>query len=148
MLETASRIWVAERISQGIKNISNRLSIRSKYDLSCQNLAHEARLLGLSCDNGSIDFAAYFSAAPVEPESGSREAWGTHLLTQNAGSITPELMMDVLRHHESGICMHGEFETTASMVSRLSPGSDATHWLTDKPNPCRAAFQRVDDLLI
>lgn len=147
VLETAARIWVAERVSEGVKNISNRLSIRSRYDLSCQNLVHEARLLGLAFTNEPVDFAACFSIAPVEPELGSREVWGARLLAQNAGNITPELMMDVLRHHESGICMHGEFETTASMVSRLSLGSDTTHWLTDEPNPCRASFQRIDDLL-
>ncbi len=146
VLETAARIWVAERVSESVRNISNRLSIRSRYDLSCQNLAHEARLLGLSCTNESVDFAACFSVAPVEPEPGSREMWGARLLAQNDGSITPELMMDVLRHHESGICMHGGSETTASMVSQLSLRSNATHWLTDKPNPCRASFRRIDDL--
>ena len=146
VLETASRVWVAERVSEGVRNISNRLSIRSRYDLSCQNLAHEARRLGHSCDNEPIDFAACFSAAPVEPEPGSREEWGARLLAQNDGSITPELMMEVLRHHESGICMHGGFETTASMVSRLPPGGDPTHWLIDEPNPCRASFRCIDDL--
>ena len=145
VLETASRVWVAERVSEGVRNISNRLSIRSRYDLSCQDLAHEVRRLGHSCDNEPIDFAACFSAAPVEPEPGSREEWGARLLAQNDGSITPELMMEVLRHHESGICMHGGFETTASMVSRLPPGGDPTHWLIDKPNPCRASFRCIDD---
>jgi len=146
VLETAARFWVAERVSEGVRNISNRLSIRCGYDLGRQGLAHEARLLGLPCDDGSVDFAACFSAASVEPDPGSREAWGARLLARNDGGIKPETMMDVLRHHESGICMHGGFETTASMVSRLSPGGDATHWLTDEPNPCRASFQRIDDL--
>ena len=146
VLETAARAWVAERVSEGVRNISNRLSIRGGYDLGCQDLAHEARLLGLPCDDGSVDFAACFSDAPVEPDPGSREAWGARLMARNDGGITPEMMMDVLRHHESGICMHGGFETTASMVSRLSLGSDATYWLTDGPNPCRASFRRVDDL--
>ena len=146
VLETAARVWVAERVPSGVRNISNRLSIRGQYDLGCQDLADEARLLGVPCDDGSVDFAACFSVAPVEPEPGSREAWGARLLAQNNGGITPEMMMDILRHHESGICMHGGFETTASMVSRLSPGGDSTHWLTDEPNPCRASFRRIDDL--
>ena len=146
VLETAARVWVAERVSRGVRNISNRLSIRSGYDLGCQDLAHEARLLGFPSDGGSVDFAACFSAQPVELDPGSREAWGARLLARNDGAITPEIMMDVLRHHESGICMHGGFETTASMVSRLSPSGEATHWLTDGPNPCRASFRRVDDL--
>ena len=156
VLETAARFWVAERVPSGVRNISNRLSIRGGYDLGHQDLAQEARLLGLLHDGGphnggphnggSVDFAACFSAQPVQPDPDSREAWGARLLAQANGGITPEMMMDVLRHHESGICMHGGFETTASMVSRLSPGGDATHWLTGEANPCRASFRRVDDL--
>jgi len=141
VLETAAQFWVAERVSEGVRNISNRLSIRGGYDLGRQDLTREARLLGFPSDDGSVDFSACFSVAPVEPDPGSREAWGARLLARNDGGITPEIMMDVLRHHESGICMHGGFETTASMVSRLSPGGDATHWLTDGPNPCRASFR-------
>ncbi len=146
VLETAQHLWVAERVSEGVRNISNRLSIRGGYDLGHKDLAHEARLQGFPGDGGPVDFAACFSAAPVEPDPGSREAWGARLVARNDGAITPEMMMDILRHHESGICMHGGFETTASMVSRLSPGGDATHWLTDEANPCRASFRRVDDL--
>ena len=146
VLETAARLWVAERVSEGVRNISNRLSIRGEYDLGHQDLAQEARFLGLPSDDGPVDFAACFSVASVEPDPGSREEWGARLLARMEGGITPETMMDVLRHHESGICMHGGFETTASMVSRLSQGGDATHWLTDVANPCRASFRRVDDL--
>ncbi len=146
VLETAARLWVAERVPKGVRNISNRLSIRGGYDLACHNLTQEARLRGFSGDGGAVDFAACFSAAPFTPEPGSREAWGARLLAQNEGAITPESMMDTLSHHESGICMHGGFETTASMVSRLSPGGEATHWLADGANPCRASFRQVDDL--
>ena len=146
VLETAARLRVAERVPRGVRNISNRLSIRGEYDLGCQDLAQGVRLLGLPCDDGAVYFAASFSVSSVEPDPGSREAWGTRLLARNDGGITPETMMDVLRHHESGICMHGGFETTASMVSRLSPGGDGTHWLTDDANPCRASFRRIDDL--
>ncbi len=156
VLETAARFWVAERVTGGVKNISNRLSIRGRYDLGHRDLASEARargFLGAPGDDGNdgndgkVDFAACFSDAPVEPDSDSREAWGARLLAENEGDITPESMMDTLRHHDSGICMHGGFETTASMVSRLSPGGEATHWLTDGANPCRASFRRVDEFM-
>ncbi len=153
VLETAARLWAAERVPGGVRNISNRLSIRGGYDLGCRDLADGARGFpgapgddGDDGDDGKVDFAACFSAAPVDPEPGSREAWGARLLAQNEGAITPESMMEVLRHHDSGICMHGGFETTASMVSRLSPAGEATHWLTGAANPCSATFRRVDDL--
>ena len=54
--------------------------------------------------------------------------------------------MDILRHHESGICMHGEVQTTASMVSRLAGGDGAgvhVHWMTGAPHPCRSPFKPV-----
>ena len=39
-------------------------------------------------------------------------------------------MMEILRDHNGGICMHGGFETTAAMVSELRERNVATHWLT------------------
>ncbi|HER26842.1 MAG TPA: peptidase C69 [Rhodospirillales bacterium] len=146
VLDTAKRLWVAKRLTGTVMNISNRLSIRDDYDLCHHDLINEARKLGHACDGGSVDFTACFSTASVDPEPGSREEWGARLMAQNEGAITPEVMMDILRHHDSGICMHGGFETTASMVSQITPGGTATHWLADGPNPCRAAFQRVEDM--
>jgi secernin len=146
VLDTAGPLWAAEWITGGVRNISNRLSIRGRYDLAHKDLNNQARRLGLGGDTGPLDFALCFSAAPHDPEPGSREAWGARLLAQNDGAITPESMMDLLGHHDSGICMHGGFETTASMVSRLTPGGEATHWLTGRAHPCRANFQVVDDL--
>jgi hypothetical protein len=67
-------------------------------------------------------------------------------------------MMDILRDHESGICMHGGFETTASMVSRIGvsrigvsrigvsrvgAAGEGEHWFTGRPHPCRSPFERV-----
>ena len=144
VLETAGRFWVAERITEGVRNISNRLSIRRRYDLGCRELEAAAEPPGLGPGGGAVDFAATYSTAPLEPEAGSREAWGARLLAANEGRITSETMMEVLRHHDSGICMHGGFETTASMVSRLSPGAAAAHWMTGEAYPCRASFRRVD----
>jgi hypothetical protein len=62
-------------------------------------------------------------------------------------------MMDILRDHESGICMHGGFETTASMVSRIGvsgvgvsrvgAAGEGEHWFTGRPHPCRSPFEKV-----
>lgn len=57
-----------------------------------------------------------------------------------AGSITAEVMMDILRNKESGICMDsGGFRTTASMVSVLpqDPTKPCVHFLTATPDPSR-----------
>ncbi len=144
VLETAGRFWVAERVGEGYRNISNRLSIGSRYDLCSKGLVDHARSQGLLHDGDRVDFSSAFSTAPLEPEPGSRESWGSQLLTQSAGRISPETMKELLRHHDSGICMHGGFETTASMVSRLGPNGEMAHWMTDGPNPCAARFERID----
>jgi hypothetical protein len=52
-------------------------------------------------------------------------------------------MMDILRDHDGGICMHGGFETTASMVSRIGGIGEAEHWLIGRPHPCRSPFRPV-----
>lgn len=136
VVETAGRHWAAERITEGTRNISNGLSIRGGFDLCSEGLSEQAQ-------DGPCDFAATFSAAPVQLDPSSREGWGRRLLADRVGAITPEAMMEILRHHDSGICMHGGFRTTASMVSALYPDGRARHWLTGRPHPCESSFHEM-----
>ena len=144
VLETAGRFWVAERVTEGTRNISNRLSIRSDFDLCSAGLEEYARAQGGLGGNGRPDFAALFSTEALDPEPGSREFWGTQLMAESDGRMSVETMKDILRHHDSGICMHGMFETTASMVSRLAKDGDCLHWFADGANPCKAGFTPID----
>jgi len=132
VLETAGTYWAAERVRTAHRNISNRLSIRENHDRRSAELA------------ATVDFAERFSAAAPDPEPGSRELGAAELLHRHDGSITPETMMAILGDHESGICMHDAFETTASMVSRLHSDGAAEHWMTGASFPCRASFRRVE----
>ncbi len=143
VLETAAGFWAAERITSGARNISNALSIRTRFDLASENLAERAAEKGLYRGTGAFDFAAAFAGAGDEPAPGSREAWGSRLLKNHHGRFTPETMMEILRHHDSGICMHGEVQTTASMVSRLTGRQGDAHWMTGAPHPCRSPFKPV-----
>ncbi|MFW9914458.1 MAG: C69 family dipeptidase [Candidatus Thorarchaeota archaeon] len=144
VLETADKIWVAERIREGIRNISNSLSIGTKYDLSAEGITDYALEKGYYDGTVPLDFAAAFTEGPLARDHPfSRERWGTHLLTQNLGKITPMTMMRVLRDHEGGICMHGGFRTTASMVSHLSTSNLDVHWITGTPFPCRSFFKPI-----
>lgn len=66
--------------------------------------------------------------------------WGPLSLSSFTGGITAEVMMDILRNKESGICMDsGGFRTTASMVSILpqDPTQPCVHFLTATPDPSR-----------
>lgn len=69
---------------------------------------------------------------------------GCEMLQRQQGSITAEVMMDILRNKESGICMDsGGFRTTASMVSVLpqDPTKPCVHFLTATPDPSRSVFK-------
>jgi secernin len=152
VLETAGRHWVAKRHTNGVCNISNNLTIRNDYDWSSKGLKEHARQQGLLKHHGDdattskLDFAKLFSDGPTEPSKDSRQVQGRKLLDQHAdkGTLTPQAMMEILRDHDSGVCMHGGFETTASMVTEwrlpvIGPPS-CRHWMTGKPHPCKSEF--------
>ncbi len=141
VLETAGRHWAAEKVTSGVRNISNGLTIRARFDLGSAGLIDHARRRGLYDGRGAFDFAAAFSASPPDPDPHSRQACGHRLLSGLRGRVTAEAMMGILRNHDSGICMHGPFETTASMVSRITGPGDARHWFTGEPHPCRRPFR-------
>ncbi len=141
VLETAGRHWVAERVTSGMRNISNGLTIRTHFDMSSAGLIDHARRRGLYNGTDDFDFAAAFGAGAADPDPYSRQACGRRLLSEREGRMTPDHMMTILRDHDSGICMHGPFETTASMVSHISGSADARHWFTGAPHPCRTPFR-------
>jgi secernin len=155
ILETAGRQWVAERITEGTRNISNGLTIRTSYDLHSASLHRDAQDRGLWKPSGAtggerLDFAATFADGgaaelhdDVENPDDSRQAQGRCLMQSRStadGLFTTDSMMEILRDHASGICMHGAFETTSSMVSELKADGTAQHWMTGKPYPCKSEF--------
>jgi len=130
VLETAGRYWVAEKITRGIRSISNNLSIRGKGDLRHPELDRYAEL----------DFAQQFSessASAISPLS--REGRVRQLCRLNEGKFSVEIARSILRDHTGGICMHGEFETRGSQVSVLGPGEDK-HWFIEEPFPCQKKY--------
>ncbi len=141
VLETAGQCWAAEKVTSGTRNISNGLSIRTDFDLASANLVEYATRKDYHSGSGAFDFAAAFSLGGVDESPFSRHASGRRLLSEHDGRISPETMMDILRDHDSGICMHGEFATTASMVSQLWRDGRNWHWMTGAPHPCRSPFQ-------
>ena len=96
--------------------------------------------------SSKLDFAKVFSDGPTEPSKDSRQVKGRKMLDQHAdkGTLTVQAMMEILRDHDSGVCMHGGFETTASMVTEWHVTVDGPpscrHWMTGKPHPCKSEF--------
>lgn len=141
VLETAGRWWIAQNIKDGYRNISNGLSIRSDFDIAKEGIIDHAIDQGYCDDPEAFDFAKCFSYGIYQkPSKYSREGWGNYLLQTHNGEITLVTMMDILRDHYGGICMHGGFRTTASQVSHLSE-NNSVHWLTGSPHPCISIFK-------
>ncbi|XP_022365160.1 LOW QUALITY PROTEIN: secernin-2 [Enhydra lutris kenyoni] len=147
VLETAGRLWAAQRIQEGARNISNQLSIGTDISAEHPELRTHALARGWWGGQSAFDFAQVFSLTqqPVRMEAAkARFQAGRELLQQQRGGITAEMMMDILRNKESGICMDsGGFRTTASMVSILprDPTQPCVHFLTATPDPSRSVFK-------
>jgi secernin len=143
VLETAGQWWVAERVKVPTRNISNNLSIRTDFDLAAEGIIDYAIEKGYHDQTGPFDFAPSFEMNWRESSHFSREGYGKSFLSSNYEKITPLTMMDLLRSCESGICMHGGFRSTASMVSHLLGSDQDVHWMTGTPHPCRSFFKPI-----
>lgn len=140
VLETADEWWIAERVTDGVRNISNGLSIRDAGTLRREGVVAHALARGYCATEAEFNFARCFSqgySKKVSPRS--REGRAQVLLDQLRGEVTPVAMMGVLRDHEGGLCMHGGFLSAGSQVSVLAPGH-AVHWFTGTAPPCASAF--------
>jgi secernin len=138
VLETAGRFWAAEKITQGSRSISNRLSIHGKGNLRHAELDH-----GLA-DERARDFAQRFSdggGGAISPLS--REGRVRQLCQLNEGQFTVEIAKSILRDHNGDICMHGEFETRGSQISVLGAGVDE-HRFIEAAFPCQEKYQLRD----
>ena len=143
VLETAGVRWVAERVTNGSRNISNGLTIGSKIDMMSEGLLDYAKGSQLwDGQSGDFHWANAFSSGGMDLSPFSRQACGGKLMARHSksNSLNSAAMMEILRDHNGGICMHGGFETTAAMVSELRERNVATHWLTGRAHPCTSEF--------
>ncbi|XP_042906976.1 secernin-3 [Parasteatoda tepidariorum] len=147
VLETAGKLWAAEQVTSGCRNISNTLSIETKIDLMSKDLKEHAQSNGF-WDPSQGDFN--FAAAYGNPNDSATQRYtkGRELLENLAasGEFSTISMFDVLRDCDSGICrgLDHEFPTAASQVSVL-PNPDtqrsSCHWFTGTPDPAHSVFK-------
>ncbi|KAF6724599.1 Secernin-2 [Oryzias melastigma] len=147
VLETAGRFWVAQKVSEGVKNISNQLTISTDISAEHPELRSVAQAQGWWDGQGDFNFSQTFSPEnpPARMElAKQRYKGGTALIQQHNGSMTAEVMMSILRDKPSGICMDsGGFCTTGSMVSVLPRDTNlpCIHFFTATPDPSRSIFK-------
>ncbi|XP_072861478.1 secernin-2 isoform X2 [Chlorocebus sabaeus] len=85
VLETAGRLWAAQRIQEGARNISNQLSIGTDISVQHPELRSHAQAKGWWDGQGAFDFAQVFSLTqqPVRMEAAkARFRAGQELLQQ------------------------------------------------------------------
>jgi secernin len=143
VLETADNWWIVEKV-KSVRSISNGITIRGKGDIRRNGIITHAIEKGYCKDDNDFDFAYTFSGFSVSatPSPYSRGGKSTILLNKNIGNITPQMMMDFLREHQAGICMHGSFESTGSQVSHLKKDlKNSVHWFTGGSLPCLNVFK-------
>lgn len=143
VLETADDWWVAEKV-ENARSISNNLSIRGKGDLRREGIVRHAIEEGYCQSEEDFDFARSFSqrSLPDEVPLTYRQVKSKELLEGNIGDITVDMMMEFLREHEAGLCMHGQFQTTGSQVSELkSNRKTSIHWFTGSSKPCLSMYK-------
>ncbi|MBN3281664.1 SCRN2 protein, partial [Polyodon spathula] len=147
VLETAGRVWAAQRVAAGVKNISNQLTIGSEISAEHPELRSLAQAEGWWSGEGGFCFSEVY--APVNPPARmeaakQRYCGGKELLSKHDGSVSLGTMLEILRDKASGICMDsGGFRTTGSMASILprDPTLPCVHFFTATPDPSRSVFK-------
>ncbi|MBD3195575.1 MAG: peptidase C69 [Candidatus Lokiarchaeota archaeon] len=143
VLETADKWWISEKVDS-VRAISNSLSIRGKGDMRKDGIIDYAIKNSYCKDETQFDFAINFSesSTPNRVPLTHRAVKSTKLLEDNNGSITVDMMMEFLREHEAGLCMHGSFQSTGSQVSHLkSSDHKSIHWFTGSTKPCLSIYK-------
>ncbi|MHA1436705.1 MAG: C69 family dipeptidase [Promethearchaeota archaeon] len=144
VLETAGEWWIAE-IVKDYRSISNNISIRGKGDMRRIGIIQHAIEQGYCKDDDDFDFKMIFSPSPLPDifPPNSRDGCSLNQLSINRGKITPSMMMEFLREHEVGICMHARNnQSVGSQVSLLRKGGKKSiHWFTGSTIPCLSIFK-------
>jgi secernin len=143
VLEMAGEWWIVE-IVESYRSISNNISIRGKGDLRREGIIQHAIEKGYCKDDNDFDFKLIFSPNPLPEEFSldSRDGCSLNQLAQNEGNVSPSMMMDFLREHEVGICMHSRHNrSVGSQVSLLRNEKKSIHWFTGSTIPCLSIFK-------
>lgn len=166
VLETADKYWIAEKV-RTVRSISNALTIGEHYDLIHPDLIRHAIDKGYCKSEDDFNFAKCFTPKlhilTIGAKGKARQVCTTSLLMQNAGKLTPEIMMAILRNHNippskesnwtpakssmKSVCLHASSfltpsQSTGSHVAHLREGL-SVHWVTGTSAPCLSMFKPI-----
>ncbi|KAI1283778.1 Secernin-2 [Halotydeus destructor] len=143
VLETAGKVWAAEKVESGFRNISNCYSIGTKIDLMSENLHEAAKSSGLWDGVCEFNFAVIFSGEknPLSNRLVAGKELLAKLSTDNKFDVSR--MMTVLRDECSEICRRADnaFPTASSQVSVLSKKRPSCHWFTGTVDAKHSVFK-------
>ncbi len=160
VLETAGSHWAAEKVN-GVRSISNGLTIGEKYTLASKGIEEYARRKGYIKKNEAFDFRKAFSDTLITHFSrcSVRQGRTSALLGEHSGKITPLEMMKILRDHGASgsgtpphrtymgtVCMHASFgplrasQSTSALVAHLRD-KNPVYWATGTSGTCTGVFK-------
>ena len=159
VLETANKHWVAIRVN-GIRSISNGLTIGEEYHFSSKNIEDYARKKGYLKNGRNFNFRECFSDRFYTHFSrcSVRQSRTTGLARKHAGSITVADMFEILRDHGGDdvylppdktnmgtVCMHASLwptrpsQSVAAFVAHLRKDRPV-FWASGSSGTCTSIF--------
>ncbi len=160
VLETAGRHWAAQR-AEGVRTISNGLSIGADFDLASDELVSHAVERGWCRGRDDFDFARCYSdfLYTTLGASKARRLCTLASLNMHRGHIAARSVIAALRSHAphdgpargitgNQVCMHAGLgpvrasQTVGSLVCHLSPDGP-TAYVTATAAPCTSVFKPV-----
>jgi dipeptidase len=158
VVETAGVFWAAKRVTEGVRAISNALTLGDDYDQATPGLEALARDLGVHRGKGRVNFAAAFSDRALGFASAAterRSCLEAHLRAARPATVTDAFAG--LRSHASGVfrnlrasvCAHASWlptraacQTTSSLVGHLDARGPVA-FVTGTSSPCVSSFKPV-----
>lgn len=136
LLETVGKFWAAEKMTDGVRCICNRLSLKTQLDLEHPELRNYAQSQGWWSEDKEFNFSEAFSEGDIGDHCSGKET------LENKDELTVESVINVLRNKSSVNCVD-TFLTTASSVSVLTQDEKrhCIHFLTGTPDPSRSVFK-------